>query len=105
MRSRYLLALAPLATLSSCGAASAEGPTFTAKAGPGTLAIFSSSQKAVLCTAEVVFSYMENGKREFGRHSCQNYNIAVGTDLEVCRVDDALLVEPIIEGPVTSQCQ
>lgn len=100
-----MISLSVAIALAGCDGPAALDPAFSARAESGTLAIFSTAQAPRLCTADVVFSYLEKGKREFGRHICQNANIVAGRDVEVCRVTDAMIVEPKIEGPVNSTCR
>ena len=92
--------------VNSSTADSTSDPTFVAVTETGTLAILSTSAVTRICTASVNFSYLnDKQERKDGVHICKGAKILIGQGLEVCRVRDAALIEPRIEGPVSATCK
>lgn len=84
--------------------ASAMAATITAKAEDHTITVFSTSDKPERCSANVHFTYLQDGKREPGFTSKEFFTTVPGKDVKVWDFTNPALIAPIIDGAVDAHC-
>jgi hypothetical protein len=75
-----------------------------AKAEGNSVAIFSSTDKALPCEANIKFTYLDHGERKNGWTSCGYFTSKPGKDVEVCRFTNPALIAPVLDGGVIGGC-
>jgi hypothetical protein len=82
-----------------CATGSAQAATFVAEAKGDTVVVYSTSKAKEECQIKNTFSYLFKAERYTTTQTC-NISVLPGNHVEVCRVQDEVIVEPKIEKPV-----